>query len=275
MLRQVTRWPKEFEVEITGKTRICAIIADPIHHVKTPQGINRLCEAVGKDVVMVPVQVSSAELVSVVNGFRAMQNLAGFVITVPHKTAMAKLCDELSDDAARMGAVNVVRRNADGKLHGAILDGKGFVAGLREEGIELNGRSAYLVGAGGAASAIAYALADAGISRLTLANRTREKAEALRERLSDAYSTLPIDLGNRDPTGHDFVINATSLGLRESDPLPLDTECLTAEQIVADIIMDPDETPLLKAAKSKGCTIQYGLPMLNNQLKLMAEMMGL
>lgn len=262
-------------MEITGKTKICFIIADPIHHVKTPQGINRLLEEAGKDVVMVPVHVSSNDLISIVNGFRAMHNLAGFVITVPHKTAMAKLCDELSEDAARMEAVNVVRRTEDGRLHGAILDGKGFVAGLREEGIEPEGRSAYLVGAGGAANAIAYALAEAGVTQLTLANRTQEKAEALRIRLGEAYPRLPISLGDRDPRGHDLVINATSLGLKEGDALPLDIESLTEEQIVADIIMDPTETSMLKVAKSRGCTIQYGLPMLKNQLKLMAETMGL
>lgn len=262
-------------MEITGNTKICAIIADPIHHVKTPQGINRLCEEMGKDAVMVPVHVSSQDLMTVVNGFLAMQNLAGFVVTVPHKTAVAKLCDELSEDAARMEAVNVIRRSPDGKLHGAILDGKGFVAGLREAGIEPAGRSAYLVGAGGAASAIAYALAEAGVSRLTLANRTQEKAAALQKRLGEAYPTLPVSLGGRDPQGHDLVINATSLGLKEGDPLPLDAEGLTEEQVVAEIIMDPAETPLLKAAKRKGCTVQYGLPMLKNQLKLMAETMGL
>lgn len=262
-------------MEVTGKTKICAIIADPIHHVKTPQGINRLCEETGKDAVMVPVHVSSADLASVVNGFVAMQNLAGFVITVPHKTAVARLCDELSDDAERMEAVNVVRRTPDGKLHGAILDGKGFVAGLREEGIEPQGLSAYLVGAGGAANAIAYALADAGVTQLTLANRTQEKAEALRKRLGEAFPALPVTLGDRNPAGHDLVVNATSLGLKEGDPLPLDADRLTEDQIVADIIMEPKETPLLKAAGSKGCTIQYGLPMLKNQLKLMAETMGL
>jgi len=86
---------------------------------------------------------------------------------------------------------------------------------------------------------------------------------------------LSIKVGTRDPKGHDLVINATSLGLKEEDPLPLDVEGLTKSQIVADIIMDPKETPLLKVAKNKGCTIQYGLPMLKNQLKLMVEAMGL
>ncbi|WP_442489424.1 shikimate dehydrogenase family protein [Halomonas litopenaei] len=262
-------------MEITGKTRICAIIADPVHHVKTPQGINRLCQEAGKDVAMLAVQVAAADLPDAVRGLRAMQNLAGFVVTVPHKTAVVKLCDELSEDAARMQAVNVVRRRPDGTLFGAILDGKGFVAGLREEGIEPAGLSAYLVGAGGAASAIAHALAEAGVSRLTLANRTKEKSQALRARLADAYPVLPVSLGGRDPQGHDLVINATSLGLKPEDPLPLDVTQLSADQVVAEIIMDPAETPLLKAAKRQGCTVQYGSPMLTNQLKLMAEAMGL
>lgn len=261
--------------EITGTTRICAILADPIHHVKTPQGINRLLQARGVDSVMVPIHVTAGKLASVVAGLRGMNNLDGFVVTVPHKTAMVALCDEVSPAAARIGAVNVVRRSPDGRLIGEMLDGEGFIAGLRREGIDPAGRSAYLAGAGGAANAIAFALAKAGVARLTVANRTTAKATDLVDRLAAAYPLLPLAVGTDDPSGYDIVVNGTSLGLRPGDALPCDAQRLEANQIVAEIIMQPADTPLLLAAKQQGCRIHYGAPMLACQIELMAAFMGI
>ncbi|RZL49684.1 MAG: shikimate dehydrogenase [Variovorax sp.] len=259
---------------ITGTTRIFAILADPIHHVKTPQGINRLFDARAFNGVMVPVHVGPGDLATVVQGLRGMNNLGGFVVTVPHKTAIPALCDELTPAAARIGAVNVVRRTADGRLVGGILDGEGFVAGLRSVGIEPAGRSVYLAGAGGAASAIAYALAQAGVSRLTIANRTTAKAAELVSRMQEDFAGLTLAVGTDDPSRHDIVVNGTSLGLREGDAFPLDVDRLTPEQTVAEIIMQPVETALLRAAAARGCRVHFGAPMLATQLALMAEFMG-
>lgn len=261
-------------MEITGNTRISAIIADPIHHVKTPQGINARLLANGVDGVLVPVHVSAAELPSVVEGFRAMKNLQGFIVTVPHKSAILALCDEVEEDAQRIGAVNVVRRDENGRLHGYMLDGEGFVAGLKGANITLANQTAYMAGAGGAANAIAFALAKNGVKQLTIANRTAEKAEDLIARVSKAYPNCQYQLGTRDPSGHDLVINATSLGLRSEDPLPLDAERLTPNQTVAEIIMQPAETALLAAAKKQDCRVHPGLPMLQNQLALMTKILA-
>src|SRR5690606_24202573 len=151
-----------------------------------------------------------------------------------------------------------------------MLDGDGFIAGLRSQGIEPAGRSAFLAGAGGAANAIAWALAAAGVSRLTVWNRTPDKARELIARASKARPALPMSVGTADPSGHDLVINATSLGLRDGDPLPLDASRLQPRQIVAEIIMQPEETPLLAAAKARGCRVHYGKPMLACQIALMA-----
>ena len=260
--------------EITGNTRLFGILADPIHHVKTPQSINRLLRERQIDGVMVPLHVSVNGLNSMVQGLRQLHNLAGFVVTVPHKTAMWALCDELTPAAARIGAVNVVRRTPEGRLVGGILDGDGFVAGLRSNGIEPCGRSAYLAGAGGAASAIAFALAQAGVTRLTIANRTPEKAVELIGRIALDFPDLPLNVGTDDPSGHHLVVNGTSLGLRAGDALPLDVKRLSAAQTVAEIIMQPTETPLLIAARKKGCRIHFGAPMLLCQVELMAAFMG-
>lgn len=259
--------------DITGHTKVFAILADPIHHVKTPQGINRLFAAEGFDGVMVPIHVGASDLARVIAGLRCMNNLAGFVVTVPHKTAMVELCDVVPLDAQLIGAVNVVYRSADGRLHGTMLDGEGFVAGLRQEGIEPAGRSAYLAGAGGAASAIAFALVRAGVSRLTIANRTTEKVQQLIERIRSVHPGASLEVGTADPSGHDLVVNGTSLGLHAGDALPLDAARLEAGQVVAEIIMQPAETALLAAARARGCRIHFGAPMLASQIALMAAFM--
>lgn len=259
--------------EIIGTTRVYAILADPIHQVKTPQRINALLRARSQDGVMVPLHVGAASLAATAQALRGLRNFAGCVVTVPHKTAMAALCDELTPQAALAGAVNVVHRDAAGRLVGTLLDGEGFVVGLRHEGIAPRGLRAYVAGAGGAASAIAFALAAAGVSALCIANRTADKAAQLVERVARAYPALAVAVGDADASGHDLVVNATSLGLRADDPLPLDASHLKATQTVAEIVMEPAETPLLRAARERGCRVQYGAPMLECQVELMLAFM--
>ncbi len=259
---------------ITGKTRLYAIIADPISHVRTPEVFNELFSLNCCDAVLVPIQVAPEGLEAVLTAFRTMKNLGGFVTTVPHKTAVAALCDELGDAGRAIGAVNAVRREADGRLIGNMFDGAGFVAGLRSQGYDPAGRRALLIGAGGAAAAIAFALAEAGVASLTVANRTRSKAEEIAVRIAKYFPARPIMVGNADPTDHDLVINATSLGLRADDPLPIDATMLTPAMTVAEIIMKPETTPLLAAAKARGCTIHYGRHMLDEQVRLIADFIG-
>ena len=259
--------------EITGQTRFLAIVADPIHHVKTPQRINELLRAHGIDAVMVPLHVSEGDLSAVMNALRCMQNFFGCVVTVPHKTKAVALCDELSEQARQIGAVNVVHRMQGGRLRGGMLDGIGFVDGLRGAGIDPFGMSVYLAGAGGAASAIAFSLAQAGVSRITVANRSSDKAASLTLRLRQEHPALAVSIGGSDPSGHDIVVNATSLGLWPGDPLPLDVTKLEPRHIVAEIIMDPAETALLKAARERGCRVHEGAPMLASQVRHMAAFM--
>lgn len=131
------------------------------------------------------------------------------------------------------------------------------------------------MGAGGAANAIAFALAQAGVSRLIIANRTRAKAEDLAQRVAAFLPATKVEIGSPDPSGHDLVVNATSLGLKDGDPLPLDADRLDASQVVAEIIMQPETTALLAAAAARGCRVHPGKPMLTCQLDLMADFMGM
>jgi shikimate dehydrogenase len=258
---------------ITGATKVYGIVADPITHVKTPQAMNDLMRRRGVDGVMIPFHVRADNLSTWVEGLRRIENFGGMIVTVPHKTPMLHLCDEVTDRARKIGAVNTVRRDATGRLVADMLDGEGFVAGLRRGGIEPLRQRVYLAGAGGAANAIAVALADAHVCRLTVFNRTSSKAEELCERIRRHYPQLQVQVGTNDPSDHDLIVNATSLGLRSSDPLPLDADRLTPRSTVAEIIMQPEETPLLAAARERGCRVHPGRPMLMCQIEAMADFM--
>lgn len=261
--------------EITGTTKLIGILADPIHQVKTPQRMNEHLDRLGYDGVLVPMHTKPAQLTAAVNGLRNLENLLGLIVTVPHKTAVLALCDYASPATRLIGAANVVRREADGRLVATMLDGEGFVRGLKDAGVVTKGKSAYLAGAGGAANAIGFSLVQAGVSRLTIANRTTARAQDLLRRIKSLHPEADVRVGTSDPSGHDLVVNATSLGLAEGDPLPLDTLKLEPAQLVCEIIMLPAETALLKAAQARGCRIHYGAPMLAGQIALMAEFLGL
>jgi shikimate dehydrogenase len=266
---------REAMTTITGRTRLWLILADPIVQVKTPQMINGVIAERGVDGVMIPMHVGSDHLADAVKAIRGMKNCGGMIITVPHKSAIVDLLDDVSPNARLIGAANAIRREADGRLKGEILDGLGFVAGLKQHGIDPKGLSAYLAGAGGAANAIAFALAEAGVTRLTIANRTRAKAEDLARRLAIAFPALPVAIGTPDAAGHDLLVNATALGMKLNDALPFDPASLSPKQIVADIIMDPEETAIMAAARGKGCRVHPGKPMLLAQRELMAEFLGI
>lgn len=259
---------------ITGRTRIFGIVADPIHHVKTPELFNGLLRRHGIDGVLVPIHVAPDGLAEMLKGLSVMQNFGGFIATVPHKLSMLHLCDDLTAAAAQVGAVNCVRRDPDGRLVGAILDGIGFVEGLRAAGIEPRGLRAYVAGAGGAATAVAFALAEAGVATLTIGNRTQAKARDLCDRISAAYPGLALSTDAGRVAEQDLVMNATSMGMNADDVLPLDVRQLHPGQIVAEAIMQPPRTALLEAAAAAGCRIHPGLPMLENQIRLMAEHMA-
>jgi shikimate dehydrogenase len=174
-------------MEITGNTRLYGIVADPVSQVKTPQTMRKVFDKRGTDGVLVPMHVAPEGLPAFVQALRGVLNFGGMIATVPHKTAMVDLCDDITPAARLVGAVNIVRRNADGSLSGDILDGQGFLAGLRQHGIEPSGMRVFLSGAGGAAKAIAFALADAGVGCLDFYNRTPAKAQDIIARLQAVY----------------------------------------------------------------------------------------
>lgn len=256
---------------INGHTKLVVILAHPIGHVRTPSEMNRHFAAIQRDAVLVPMQVQPENLAKVVSALRLIPNLGGIVVTVPHKEAIASLCDRLTEAAALVGAVNVIRREADGSLTGGQFDGEGFVAGLRRAGHEVKGKRIWMVGAGGAAAGIGYAMLRHGVATLTLHNRTKTKAEALVSRLQAALPGAHLQTGSANPAGHDIVVNATSLGLEAEDPLPVNPARLQPHMLAAEVVMNPDRTAFLIAAEGRGCKTHPGLPMLLEQIPILAD----
>lgn len=260
---------------ITGTTRLYAIIGDPIAHVRTPMAFNDWFAARNIDAVCLPIHIGRDDLPRGWAGLKSMVNLDGFIVTAPHKAEAKQLCDAVGGDGVNTGVVNTVRRDKDGRFVGTLLDGRGFVRGLQNEGHTVEGRRFYLAGAGGAGTALAYALAGSGAAAITLHNRTRAKAEKLAAGVKAAFPACDVRLGSADAAGHDVAVNATSLGLEPNDGHSFDLGSVDRDALVAEVVMKPDMTPLLIAAKARGHRIHFGIHMLNSQLALMMEFLGL
>lgn len=188
-----------------------------------------------------------------------MPNLVGFGITLPHKQTAIDLCDSLDPVAARVGAVNLVRRERDGSFQGYQFDGRGFVRGLQSQRIAIDNRDVLVVGTGGAAVAIAFALVEAGVRSITVSNRTMGKAEALAETVNADFGRQVVKAGTATPQAGQLVINATSLGLQNADALPINPETVRPGMTVAEVIAQPEITYLLSLARERGAQIHSGI----------------
>jgi shikimate dehydrogenase len=264
---------------ITGATKILGLIADPVVQARSPAMANALLAERDRfgPFVFLPLEVAAAGLADVVAAVRRIENFAGAVVSLPHKTAIVPLLDELTPEARVVGAVNVIRRSAGGRLTGTILDGEGFVAGLRSGGYEVARARCLLVGAGGAASAIAFALARHGVESLVIANRTVDKATVLAKRVSEAFPavvTRGTTVEDAENESYDFAINATSVGMKPNNELSIPPAIVEKSRMVADCVVSPEMTPLLELAKRRDRTIHTGVPMLAAQMDLMLRFMG-
>lgn len=255
---------------LSGATRVHYIVGDPIIQVKSPAGMTEAFEAAGRNAVCVPAHVAPADLATWYDGVRRARNVDGIIVTVPHKFASFAECASASERATFLGAVNTIRRRADGAWHGDMFDGLAFVQAMREAGCEPAGLSALLVGAGGAGSAIAHALVVAGVATLAIADDSDARRGALIGRLN-AMEKCPVTQGSADPTGFDLVLNATPAGMKPGDPYPLEVGKLTSAQFVGCVITQPEVTPLIAAARALGCNTITGGEMFARVRDLMVD----
>ena len=236
---------------------------------------NEYFQAKGIDAICIAIHIAHDDLPRGWGGLRSILNLDGFIVTAPYKAEAARLCDTLAGDGAYTKVVNAVRRENDGRFVGTLFDGRGFVSGLVSQGYEIKDRRFYVAGAGGAGTALAYALADSGVAALTIHNRTRSKAENLVKGVAQAFPGVEVRLGTRNAAGHDVAVNATSLGLKPDDPHSFALDTADTSALIAEVVMKPQMTPLLIAAKARGHRTHFGTFMLDGQLALMMDFFGL
>jgi shikimate dehydrogenase len=269
-------WP------ILASTHYCAVYGSPIKHSASPAMQNAALAELGLNWRYLAFEVAPDDLKTAISGAQAMRFI-GLNLTVPHKLLAVSLVDVLDESARTWGAVNTIRfESRDGagnwrplhqgppepsgeiRSHGFNTDADAVVRSIREDlDLELRGARALLLGAGGAGRVAALKLAAEGVAELFLVNRTRDKAREIALEIGKLFPEVRVELGY-PPGSVDLLVNATSLGLKSSDPLPFDASgfAISNAGAVYDMIYRPAETPLLLEARQAGCRVANGLGML-------------
>jgi len=266
-------------MKISGSTEVFCILGHPVSHTLSPIMHNAAFQALGLDCCYLSFDVEPRDLRKGIQGLAAL-GIKGFNLTIPHKETVIKLLDEVTPEAARIGAVNtvMVRQN---RLIGHNTDGLGFVNAFREEtGVSLRGKGVLLLGAGGAARAVAFQLAKEGIANLLIINRTLSNARALVRDFGKKFTSVNWSANAFSPKVWDriplervdVVINATSVGMQPNDPLMIPRSLLKERLVVCDLIYRPTKTRLLSAAEAAGAKAINGLGMLVHQGALAFEL---
>ncbi|WNC16821.1 shikimate dehydrogenase [Brevibacillus brevis] len=259
---------------ISSKTQLVGLFGHPVSHSQSPMMHNAAFAEAGLDYAYVAFDVESNSLEDAVAGIRAL-GLKGINVTIPHKVAIMPMLDEIDPLAKRIGAVNTVVIE-DGRLIGYNTDGMGYVRSLVEEtGIQLEQQIVTMLGAGGAARAVAFTLAEKGVKEIRIINRSRERAALLAESLQTIVSTRIVEQGEGQEAIADasLLINTTSIGMLPNvNEMPVPKEWLHDRLIVSDLIYNPLETKLLTEARAIGARVHSGVGMFVNQGALAFEL---
>jgi shikimate dehydrogenase len=242
-------------IRIDGATSLYAIVGHPIVQVKSPELFCELFASAGMNAVMIPMHVLPERFDDSMRALMGIANLDGLVVTVPYKPQAVRFANRLGPTASRIGALNALRREPDGTWTGDMFDGLGFVRAFERKGEALRGRRVALFGAGGAGSAIGCELAAAGVESLSIIDPQRARAAALAKSLRDAFPACRVDTVEAVPNGVDMIVNASTVGMRDSD----------AGALVGDVVVRQEPTPLIRHAIRHGCRSVNGRDMMGGQ----------
>ena len=259
---------------IDGKTTLIAHIGYPTESFKAPMIYNPWFEKCGINAVVVPMGCKADDYAAFFPLLFRLSNVMGALVTMPHKIATMALLDQVSVSAKVAGACNAVRLDGDGQLIGDMFDGEGFVRGILRKGRVLSSARVLIAGSGGVGSAIAASFAKAGVDEIALFDAHAPAMNGLAERIRAHYPKLKVAVGSNDPAGYDIVVNATPLGMKPGDPLPMDVARISPKTLVGEVVMKQEITPFLAAAHQRGCEVQVGTDMLFEQIPAYLEFFG-
>ena len=259
---------------INGNTELIAHIGYPTYTFKSPMIYNPYFEKKGINAVVMPMGCKSIDYPVFLRSVFQLANIRGALITMPHKVVTVDLVDEVTPTVKVAGACNAVKKAPDGRLVGDMFDGLGFVRGLQRKGLKTNGKRVLVVGSGGVGSAIAASLAASEIKTIALFDSNSQSAEKLGDRLNTHFPAVEVLLGRNDPEGFDLIVNATPLGMKEGDPMPVDINKISPESFVGEVVLKDEMTAFLQAANKRGCKVQIGSDMLFEQIPVYLEYFG-
>ncbi|ALS21250.1 shikimate dehydrogenase [Paenibacillus naphthalenovorans] len=250
--------------KLDSHTMLYGVFGDPIRHSKSPIMLNRAFEETGLNAAYGAFHILPGTLKDAVAGIRALQ-FRGVNVTIPHKVEVMSYLDEIDEAARVIGAVNTIV-NEGGKLIGYNTDGIGYIRSLKEEtGIDLKGRKVLMIGAGGAARGVGYALVKEGVEHIWIANRTKEKALELAASMSGfgSVSGHGLDEAGKLAGEAALIVNNTLLGMHPNvDGVPMDVELIKPGTVVSDLVYNPLVTRFLREARDlRGATVHSGLGM--------------
>ena len=253
-------------MNIDGATRLYAIIGDPVVQVRSPSVYTAHFAQHGVNAVMFAAQASRESFDTAMRGLMALGNLDGMLITSPHKSAAMTYADELSTRAKIVGAINALRREADGSWTGDMFDGVGFVSAAQKVA-DLQGKRALLFGCGGAGAAIAAELAAQGVHSIALVDLDAHRAQVLRDALAAHFTRCNVTVGD-DGATHQIVINASIVGMQDGDGLPGEPGAIDADTLVGDVVLRPPAAPtaLVRLAREAGAHVVAGQDMHSGQV---------
>jgi len=260
---------------VTGTTKLYIIVGHPISQVKSPEIFNKWFRNEGIDAVMIPLDIAPDGLASFAKLFRASDNIHGVIVTIPYKALITQYIDRPSPQVSALGAANVLRLTKEREIEGDMVDGKGFLRALREKQVSVKAKHICIIGCGGAGSAVAWDALKAGAARVSLLDENHEKAQDLLGRLAPHFPGHDIAVVHLPPTRFDIVLNATPLGMRATDQLPMPIHAIPTGAIVTDAVTAPSVTPFLQKARMNGHRIQTGREMVFGQVPLIAEYFGM
>ena len=263
---------------IVGSTSVYLLPGDPVTNVRLPRMFNAVFERCGIDAVMVPVQVAKRDLAVFVKAAFLAKNVRGMAIAPPHKPLLVDLLDGCGLFGRVAGSVNVVRRIANGELEGDLFDGEGLIGALDRYNIPFRGKRVLILGAGVSAAAIGVALAEGGTvngaEHIAFHDIVAGKAAGVAAQLDAFFDATTVAVDSSDPAGYDLVVNATSLGLKPDDALPVDVARMEPHAALFDILLRNQPTPLVRAARARGLHAQAGFEMLVQQMPHYFEFFG-
>jgi shikimate dehydrogenase len=255
---------------LSGATRITFIVGAGVEDLKSPGMLSKIFYERNLDAVMLAADVPANSFNRFFQGVTAMRNLAGLMITMPHKFAAYSECADVTDRARFLKAVNVMRRSDSGRWFGDNFDGVGFIAVLRKKSSDIAGSRGLLFGAGGAGTAIALELLDAGLKSLAVVDSDGLRCDGLVRKLSELHPGRVVR-GDSHPSGFQYVVNATPLGMQPGDALPFDISAVDAGAVVGDVVTSSPITNLIQKANARGCVTVTGTEMLKSQAELHAD----